>query len=180
MIEEEEEVFKIPHDGRPALSERMSAGLFYAVHQAVGNASMCWDNIGGAGTFEVTQASEIAFELCHLIADEIEAEHNAACGYIESTITRRILDTVLNMYVSAYYTLDYAEDLLSDKTIRSKHRLEVELGTMQGLLDIAKEQLENEDLKEDLKENECPIFNKIRKKNEYGNRTNAINSRDNP
>jgi hypothetical protein len=45
----------------------------------------------------------------------------------------RILDTTLNMYVSAYHTLDYAEDLLSDKTIGSKHRLEVELGTMQGI-----------------------------------------------
>jgi hypothetical protein len=89
---EEEEVFKIPHEGRPALSERRSAGLFYAVRQAVGNASMCWDNIGGAGTFEATQASEVAFELCHLIADEIEAERNAACGYIESTITHRARD----------------------------------------------------------------------------------------
>jgi hypothetical protein len=64
-----------------------------------------------------------------------------------------ILDTTLNMYVSVYNALDYAEDLLSDKTIGSKHRLEVELGTMQGLLDLAKEQLQNEDLQEDSKEN---------------------------
>jgi hypothetical protein len=87
--EEEEEVFEIPRDERPALSERMSSRLFSAVHQAVGNASMCWDNIGGAGTFEATRAGEIAFELCHLIADEIEAERDGACGYIESTRTRR-------------------------------------------------------------------------------------------
>jgi hypothetical protein len=41
-----------------------------------------------------------------------------------------------------------AEDLLSDKTIGGKHLLEEELGIMQGLLDLAKEQLQNEDLKE--------------------------------
>jgi hypothetical protein len=41
-----------------------------------------------------------------------------------------------------------AEDLLSDKTIGSKHLLEVELRVMQGLLDLAKEQLQNDDLKE--------------------------------
>jgi hypothetical protein len=89
MVEEEEEVFEISRDGCPARSERMSAELFYAVFRAVGKASMCWDNIGRAGTFEATRASKIAFELCHLIADEIEAERDAACGYIESTITRR-------------------------------------------------------------------------------------------
>jgi flavin-dependent dehydrogenase len=71
------------------VSERMSEELFSSVFQAVGNASMCWDNIGGAGIFEAMRAGEIAFELCHLIADEIEAERDGACGYIESTITRR-------------------------------------------------------------------------------------------
>jgi hypothetical protein len=40
-----------------------------------------------------------------------------------------------------------AEDLLSDKTIGSTHLFEVELKIMQGLLDLAKEQLQNEDLK---------------------------------
>jgi flavin-dependent dehydrogenase len=86
---EEEEVFGISCDGRPALSERMSSRLFHAVHQAVGDASMCWDNIDGAGTFEAMRAGKIAFELCHLIADEIEVERDGACGYVESTITRR-------------------------------------------------------------------------------------------
>jgi hypothetical protein len=74
---------------RSGVSERMSEELFSSVFQAVGTASMCWSNINGAGTFNTKEAGEIAFELCHIIADEIKAERNAACGYIESTITRR-------------------------------------------------------------------------------------------
>jgi hypothetical protein len=85
----EKEVFKIPHDGRPVLSERMSKGLIGVVHRAVGLASMCWSNIDGAGTFNAKEAEDIAVELCYTIADEIEAERDATCGYIESTITRR-------------------------------------------------------------------------------------------
>jgi hypothetical protein len=46
-----------------------------------------------------------------------------------------------------------AEDLLSGETTGSKHMLEAELGIMQRLLDISKEQLQNDDLKEDSKEN---------------------------
>lgn len=60
-----------------------------------------------------------------------------------------ILDTVLNMYISVNYVLDYAEKLLTKKNRASKHRLEVELKTVEGFIDIIKEQLANEELKED-------------------------------
>ena len=30
---------------------------------------MCWENIDEAGTFDATKAADIAFELCHFIAD---------------------------------------------------------------------------------------------------------------
>lgn len=34
-----------------------------AVFEAVGAASMCWDNIGGAGTFDARQATAVADDL---------------------------------------------------------------------------------------------------------------------
>jgi DNA-binding SARP family transcriptional activator len=45
-----------------------------------------------------------------------------------------------------------AEEPFSDKTIGNKHLLEVEQEILQGLLDLAEEQLQNEDLKEDSNE----------------------------
>lgn len=43
-----------------------------------------------------------------------------------------IQGTVLDMYVSVYHALDFAEDLMSKKDSASKHRLEVELKTVKG------------------------------------------------
>jgi VIT1/CCC1 family predicted Fe2+/Mn2+ transporter len=59
-----------------------------------------------------------------------------------------IQGTVLDMYVSVYHALDFADDLMSKKDSASKHRLEVELKTVKGFLEIALERLETEDLKE--------------------------------
>lgn len=59
-------------DTRKALNERLPHEVFNRIHQDIGAASMCWSNIEGAGTFEVEKASEIAFELCHYVADLIE------------------------------------------------------------------------------------------------------------
>lgn len=33
---------------------------------------MCWENVEGAGVYDATKASEIAFDLCHYIADKLE------------------------------------------------------------------------------------------------------------
>jgi hypothetical protein len=55
-----------------SLSERLPEDIYTRVYQDIGEASMCWENIEGAGTFESEQASKIAFELCHYIADKLE------------------------------------------------------------------------------------------------------------
>lgn len=51
-----------------ALSERLPENIFSEIHQAVGHASMCWKD----GVFDTEQASEVAFNLCHFIADEMD------------------------------------------------------------------------------------------------------------
>lgn len=61
-------------DNRKPLSERLPKHVFERIHQDIGQASMCWDNIDEAGTFDAKKASDIAFELCHFIADIIEKE----------------------------------------------------------------------------------------------------------
>jgi hypothetical protein len=63
-----------------ALSERLTEEIFNRVHQDIGEASMCWSNIEGAGTFQSEEASRIAFELCHYIADELDAVCRKAWG----------------------------------------------------------------------------------------------------
>lgn len=87
-IEEKDEIktFRDFQYSQPALSERISEELFSAVHRAVGLASMCWEKPSNAGTFDYIQAGNIAFELCHKIADEIEAARDGEAGYIESTV----------------------------------------------------------------------------------------------
>lgn len=82
----EKEVFGIS-EWLPPLSDRISEELFSTVYQAVGNASMCWEMPSGAGGFDCIQAGNIAFELCHKIADEIEAIRDVEAGYIKSTIS---------------------------------------------------------------------------------------------
>ena len=55
-----------------ALSERITEDIFERVHQDIGQASMCWEHVEGAGEFDSTRAAEIAFDLCHFIADKLE------------------------------------------------------------------------------------------------------------
>ena len=55
-----------------ALSERISEEIFMRVHQDIGQASMCWENVEGAGTYDSNMASDIASNLCHFIADKLE------------------------------------------------------------------------------------------------------------
>jgi len=54
------------------LSERLPEHIFDRIYQDIGEASTCWDNLSGAGTFDATHASRIAFNLCHIIADELD------------------------------------------------------------------------------------------------------------
>jgi hypothetical protein len=54
------------------LSERLSGYLFTEIHQAIGQASMCWEPRPSTEVFKAEEASNIAFELCHKIANEID------------------------------------------------------------------------------------------------------------
>ena len=67
---------KEANDGknRKPLSERLPEHIFERIYQDIGQASMCWENIGKAGVFDAKKAGEIAFELCHFIADVIDKE----------------------------------------------------------------------------------------------------------
>lgn len=55
-----------------SLSERLPEYIFDRIHQDIGEASMCWEAIEKAGTFDATHASKIAFNLCHFVADELD------------------------------------------------------------------------------------------------------------
>jgi hypothetical protein len=46
-------------------------GLFSAIHEAVGGASACWENIAGAGVFDDREASKVAQKLIDFIAQNI-------------------------------------------------------------------------------------------------------------
>jgi hypothetical protein len=53
------------------LSDRLSERIFNRVHQDIGQASMCWKETPH-GVFDSEQAGDIAFNLCHYIADELD------------------------------------------------------------------------------------------------------------
>ncbi|MEE9215092.1 MAG: hypothetical protein V3U54_09925 [Thermodesulfobacteriota bacterium] len=53
-----------------SLSERLPGHIFNKVHEAIGEASMCWDKVP-LGIFDSSKASTIGFNLCQLIADEL-------------------------------------------------------------------------------------------------------------
>jgi hypothetical protein len=52
-----------------SLSEVLPESIFTAVHEAIGEASMCWENVSGAGVFDAERASEIARRLCWSIVN---------------------------------------------------------------------------------------------------------------
>lgn len=59
---------------RKPLSERLPKHVFERIHRDIGQASMCWENIDKAGVFEAKKAADIAFELCHFIANAIDSK----------------------------------------------------------------------------------------------------------
>jgi len=59
-------------DKRKPLSERLPESVFNRIHFDIGQASMCWEHPEKAGVFDAKKAGDVAFELCHFIADAIE------------------------------------------------------------------------------------------------------------
>ena len=56
------------------LSERLPEGAVARIHQDIGKASMCWTEIERAGIFKSEEASAVAYNLCHFVADLLDAE----------------------------------------------------------------------------------------------------------
>lgn len=54
------------------LSELLPERIFNRIHEDIGEASTCWTNLEGAGTFDAEHASKIAYNLCCFIVGEME------------------------------------------------------------------------------------------------------------
>jgi hypothetical protein len=72
-----EEAMKLPPRERP-LCYRLPEPIFNAIHQAIGEASMCWKPRPGKEVFNSEQASKVAFELCHVVADALDEAKKSA------------------------------------------------------------------------------------------------------
>ena len=72
-IMSKEEAMALPVKERP-LNYRISSGIYHAVFEAVGAASMCWQPKPGKQVFDSEAAAKIATDLCFTIANEIEDE----------------------------------------------------------------------------------------------------------
>lgn len=71
-----EEAMALPPKQRP-LCYRVNGRIFMAVHEAIGQASLCWRGRDGkcsppVDEFDAALAGKIAAELCFLIADELD------------------------------------------------------------------------------------------------------------
>ena len=66
-------------DLREPLSKRLSPEVYSTLHQMVGAALGCWTDVEHAGCFQVVRAADVAFELCHYVADLLE-EVREDCG----------------------------------------------------------------------------------------------------
>jgi hypothetical protein len=64
-------------DNRKPLSERLPERIFSRIHQDIGQASMCWEYPEKAGVLDAKKAADIAFELCHFVADLIDSKQEA-------------------------------------------------------------------------------------------------------
>lgn len=71
IIYSDEEIEKMPLKDRP-LCKRISGELYTAIHEAIGEASMCWNPRPSNEVFASEQASDVAVRLCFKVANEIE------------------------------------------------------------------------------------------------------------
>ena len=75
-----EEAMKLPVKDRP-LNYRISGKMYTAVYEAIGEASMCWNETPG-GVFNSTQASDVAVRLCFKIAEELEKLNSKSVDFV--------------------------------------------------------------------------------------------------
>jgi hypothetical protein len=47
-----------------SLNKIIPGSILSIIYQAIGEASMCWDNVSGAGVFDSKRATEVAHRLC--------------------------------------------------------------------------------------------------------------------
>ncbi len=66
-----DEAMALPFKERP-ICYRISSGMYHAVFEAIGEASMCWQPRPSNEVFASEQASEVAIKLCFKIAEEVE------------------------------------------------------------------------------------------------------------
>lgn len=59
-------------DNRKPLLDCLSENILQRILEDIGQASMCWEHPKKAGVFEAKKAADIAFELCHFIADALQ------------------------------------------------------------------------------------------------------------
>ena len=55
-----------------ALCQRLPERVVSEIHQAIGQASVCWEHLDSTASFDSEQASSIASDLCNFIADFLE------------------------------------------------------------------------------------------------------------
>ena len=58
------------------LYEALGEEAYNKIGEAVGAATMCWENINAAGVFESEKAGKIVNELCWFIVELIENKHS--------------------------------------------------------------------------------------------------------
>lgn len=59
-------------DYRESLFDILPEDIYYEIIGAISQASVCWEHPEQAGIFDASQATEIAYDLCHYIADALE------------------------------------------------------------------------------------------------------------
>jgi len=92
-----------------ALSERLPEYIFDRIHQDIGQASACWTKLEKAGTFKSEDASKIAFNLCHFVADELDKLR-------EKTEPPTDMVEAVKEILLKYYQADYYPNIRDDYT----------------------------------------------------------------
>jgi hypothetical protein len=59
-------------EDKKSLCGRLPELIFSRIHQDIGRASMCWEHPEQAGRFLCEVASNIAYDLCIFVAEELE------------------------------------------------------------------------------------------------------------